>query len=118
AWQRVPQAMDDPERVVALRHRVYDHANCELVVDLADVRASIAHLVINAEEVLGTPKDLGVDVVLCQHVLKGVDRLHDVPLALDATLLHTSRDLLVFLGLEVAERQVLELPFDLPDAES
>ena len=38
-------------------------------------------------------------------------------LALDALLVEHLRDLLVQLGLEVAERQVLQLPLELPDAE-
>ena len=38
-------------------------------------------------------------------------------LALDALLVEQARDRLVVLGLEEAERQVLELPLDLPDAE-
>ena len=44
-------------------------------------------------------------------------RLRDVALAAAALLVEQARDALVGVGLEVAERQVLELPFQLPDAE-
>ena len=44
-------------------------------------------------------------------------QLLDVAFALDALLVEQARDELVGLGLEKAEREILDLPLDLPDAE-
>ena len=53
-----------------------------------------------------------------QRARQRADRLRDERLALDAALVEHLRDALVQLRLEEAERQVLELPLQLPHAET
>ena len=65
----------------------------------------------------GRPRDLGLDADRRQLAPTAPHRVGDVLLALEALLVEHLRDALVELGLEEAERQVLELPLELPDAE-
>src|SRR5581483_187144 len=67
---------------------------------------------------LGPPDDLGRDAGRGERAREPLARGGDEGLALGAALLEQAGDLLVELGLEVAERQVLELPLQLPHAEA
>ena len=98
--------------------RLHQHAHGQLVVDLVDVDAAALHLAVDAVDVLrAAPTDR-----------PGCRASSSSPRSTSMTRwMYFSRcdapagdlvgDLVVLLGLEVAERQVLELPLQLPDAQ-
>ena len=118
ARDRRPQRVDHTERGVARGH-VRDHdADREQVVHLVESDALAAHLLRDRPEVLRAARQLRTDARALELARKRLHRLVDRSFADLAPRGEVLRDLLVLLGLEVLERQVLELPFDLPDAET
>src|SRR6266849_9291107 len=73
---------------------------------------------IDAVEVFRPAGDLCPDPGTGELVGELGDRLFDETLALAAAILEQAGDALVELGLEVAERQVFQLPLELPHAEA
>jgi hypothetical protein len=110
--------VDDAQRRVAVRDGLDQDADGQLIVDLVDVDAAAQHLAIDAVDVLRPPGQVGVDAVLLQLAAQDLDHALDVLLARDAAAGDLVGDLVVLLGLEVAEGQVLELPLQLPDAQA
>src|SRR5581483_5857495 len=118
ARDRRPERVHDAERRVAGRDVVDDHADGEEVVHLVEADALAPHLLRDRPEVLRAARELRADPRVLE--LRG-QRLHgliDVALAHLAPRGEMLGELLVLLRLEVLEREVLELPFDLPDAEA
>ena len=115
---RGPQRVYDAERAVARRHVVHDDADREQVIHLVEADALATHLRRDRPEMLGATGELGPDTGLLE---LGRERLHGL---VDVALAHLPPrgqllgELLVLLRLEVLEREVLELPLDLPDAEA
>ena len=117
ARDRRPDLVDDAEHRVALLHVVDQHAEGPQVLDLGEGQPLGPHLVVDAVDVLGPASDLGGDTLGAQRLAQALDGgAHEI-LALDAPLLELTRDALVELGLEEAERQVLELPLELAQAQ-
>ena len=117
ARQRRPQLVDDAEHRVAIAHVVDEHAHRADVVERLDAAALAAHLAPDAEDVLRPAADLGVDAHGAKLALERGDHLVDVALAVEPPAVEELRDLLVGLRLGGAQREVLELPLQLPDAE-
>ena len=115
---RLPQVVHHAECGIAVLHRRHNDAHGAHVVYLGEVERLAAHLVPDGVDVLRPPGDLRLDVRLLELARQRGDGPGDVLLALDAPLVEHLRDALVNLGFEVAERQVLELPLQLPDAEA
>ena len=118
ARDRAPQRVDDAQRRVAVADLVDEHADGVDVVDLAELRALALHLLPDAVDVLRAALELGLDA--------GVGRAAAAaprsparctlsrPLRRVSSCRASSRNAL---GLERLEREVLELPLDLPDPE-
>ena len=122
ARHRLPEGVHDAEHRVAvalpLAARVlHDHPHRGEVVDLVELLAALDHLLVDRIEVLGAAEDLGADAGLLELARQNLARLRDVGLALGALLSHHRRDLLVLARVERLEREVLELPLHLLDAE-
>ena len=117
AGQRRPQVVHDAERRVARLHVVDDDAHRADVVERLDARLLAAHLAPDAEDVLGPAAHVGPDPRRGELALERRDHVLDVALAVEPALVDQLRDLPVGLRLDRAERQVLELPLELPDAE-
>ena len=66
----------------------------------------------------GRPRDVGLDAGRGELALQRGDDGLDVALAVEPALVEHLRDRLVLVGLECAQRQVFELPLQLPDAEA
>jgi hypothetical protein len=115
---RRPEGVDDAERRVAGRHVGDDHADREEVIDLVEADVLSPHLLGDRPEMLRASGDVRLDARLLE---LAVERLHRV---VDVTLAHLPAggevlgDLLVVIGLEHLEGEILELPLDLPDAEA
>jgi hypothetical protein len=58
---RLPQIVDDAEHGIAVLDLVHQHAHAAHVVDLGEVERLLAHLVVDAVDVLGPAGDLGLD---------------------------------------------------------
>ena len=67
---------------------------------------------------LGAARELGADAGLLELVAERLHRLVDVALADLPSCRELLRDLAVMVGLDVLEREILELPLDLPDAQA
>ena len=109
--------MHHAQRGVAVGHGVHQHAHGEQVVDLVERLVLGLHFFIDAVEVLGAAGDLALDV---RRLERFPELLHDqvddvlALLALGPDQLH---HLVEALRVDVAQRQVLQLPFDGEDAQ-
>ena len=119
AGQRMPQRVDRTQGRVAVPHRLQDDAQCDEVVDVGELLALALHLEVDAPQVLGASRDReAVEAHAAQLVGERLDGLLGVALALVAGVLDHACDALVLLGLEVEEREVLELPLERGDTEA
>ena len=108
-----PQGVRGAERGIAIDDALGDHAQSDQVVDLGELLAFALHLLIDRPVVLGAARDLiALDTGALQLVVECLDGLGQEALAGLAALAHHTGDALVRLGLEVEERQILELPLD------
>ncbi len=110
--------MDDAERRVTLAHVLDEQADGVDVVDLAELRALALHLLPDAVDVFRSTLDVGLDAGGLEVRLELGDRALDVRLAALAARVEQLGELAEALGLEDLEREVLELPLHLPDAEA
>ena len=114
---RRPQRMHHPKRGVARRDVVDEHAHSAQVVELADRHVLLLHLLPDAVDVLRPPGDFRAQRLRGQRIAERARDLRDVALAAAALVVEQARDALVGIRFEMAEREVLEFPFQLPDAE-
>ncbi len=97
---------------------VDDHAKRAHVVQLGKIEFLAAHLFPDAVDVLRTAAHLGLDLRGCEFGLQARDRARHIDFALDALFVEQLRDALVGGWVFEAEREVFELPLQLPDAET
>ena len=114
---RDEQVVDHPERPVTVVAGVGDDAQAEQVVDRLEV-APRAHLVVDRVEVLGPPRDLGLDSGGAEAVPEPQAHAGQELLALLAPHLHAPGQVLVGAGIERFETQVLELALDARDPQA
>ena len=113
-----PERVDDAERGVALAHVGDEHAQGVDVVDLAELGALAAHLLVDAVEVLRPAGELGLDARRLEGLVQLVHGSPHVRLAGLAMALELAGELPVGIRVEHLEGEVLELPLDLPDAQA
>src|SRR5690606_25495210 len=118
AGQRRPQRVHDAEGGVAGGDVVDHHPYRAQVVELADGHALLLHLLPDAVDVLGPARHLGVQAVREQGLVEFALDLLDVAFSVAALAVEQAGDAAVGVGFQVAEREVLELPLELPDAEA
>ena len=108
------EVVDDPQHVVAVRHRVHQHPEGEEVVDLVHGLVLGVHLPVDAVGVLHPAVDRGVANAHLHQPLGdlGLDGAHELVVlpALGGQLVH---DLVVGHRVQVLQRQVLQLPLHL-----
>ncbi len=118
AGHRRPQRMHHAQRGVAGGDVVDHHPHRAQVVQLVEGQALLLHLPPDAVDVLGPPADLRAQALLGQRLGQDLlDRL-DVALARHPALVDLAGDAPVGVRLQVPERQVFQLPFQLPDAQA
>ena len=110
--------LNDREHRVALFDRPDDDAHGPDVKELIKAQVLSLHLLPDGIDVLRAPRDVRRDVILAQKLLNARHGLVDELDALGAVALQFARDGVVFLGTREAKREILELPLDLPDAET
>src|SRR5206468_3526200 len=115
---RRPERVHHAKRGVAGWDVVDDDADREDVVDLFEADALPAHLLRDGPQVLGAAGEVGTDAGLLELIAERLHRFVDVALADLATCRELLGDLAVVVGLEELEREVLELPLDLPNPEA
>ena len=113
-----PQGMHDTQRGVAVTHLGHQHPHRAHVVYLAELQALALHLPPDGIDVLGPAADVGLDTGGGEFVAQLLHDIGDVLLAIQPPLVQQGRDLLVLLGLQVTEGQVLQLPLDMTDAQA
>ncbi|MNM80777.1 hypothetical protein D3C81_927540 [compost metagenome] len=109
--------MHHTECGVAGGHVVDHHPYRTDVIQLVEGQALLLHLPPDAVDVLGPATDLGVDALHAQFARQHLLHVLDVALAGDARFVDLARDAPVGVRLQVAERQVFQFPFQLPDAQ-
>ncbi len=112
-----PAAVHDAERGIAVRDAPRNDADRAHVQHLVEGQALLVHLPPDAVDVLGPPQHLGLHARPGQLGGNLRDRGLDPALAIHARFIELAGDLAVAGGLQPAESEVLELPFQLPDAE-
>ena len=109
--------MDGAEGAVAVLHRVDDNPDRHQVLDLVELLALHDHLLVDGEVVLRAAGDVGPDAQHGQAVRDRFEHFAEVEVALGRPAGHHLLDLGVPLGIQHRERQVLELPLHVLDAE-
>ncbi len=105
--------MDRPERRVAVTHGVDKDADTYQVIDLIEADVPGDHLLVHRVVVLGPPGDpRRLDLGLAQVGGHLLDDLLQEQVAPGGPLGDHPRDLVVPLGVQRGERQVLQLPLD------
>ena len=115
---RRPQLMDDAERGVAILDRVDEDAHSANVVDRFDSARLAAHLVPDAVDVLGSAGDFRCHTRVLEILAKRGNDVVDEALAVEPPFVEMTRDFLVFDRLDRTEAQILELPLQLPYAQT
>ncbi|CAM5719115.1 hypothetical protein SVIOM342S_07310 [Streptomyces violaceorubidus] len=104
--------MDGAERRVAVADGVHQDADAHQVVDLREVTAADDHILVDAVVVLGAAGDGRLDARRAQILLDLVGDDGQVLVALGRALGDQADDLVVHLGVEDREGEVLQLPLD------
>ena len=117
ARQRRPQRVHDAERGVAGGDVVDQHAQRADVVQRGELAALALHLLPDRIDVLGPAGDVRLDADLGQRAPQRTHRDRDEALAVGAAFVEQLGDAPVGVRLRIAEREVFELPLQLPDAE-
>ncbi len=112
AGDRVPSRVDRAEGGVAVADRVDQDADAHQVVDLREVAAADDHLLVDAVVVLGAAGDGGLDTGGAQIGLDLVGHYRQILVPLGRPLGDQTHDLVVHLGVEDREGEVLQLPLD------
>src|SRR5438309_2424730 len=114
---RLPQRVDDAERAIAVLDRVDEDAERDDVVALVEVLLAPPHLFVDAVQVLGAAGDLRRHAERFELALENLSDIADEGFALLVPAGQLGLDQVMVVRIELREREVLELAFDLPDAE-
>ena len=113
-----PQAMGHTERRVAVRNRRHHYAHGAQVKELLEGKLLALHLLVDAVDVLGAPIDLRFDARRQQLPAQRRAQRFDVAFAIRTPLIERGGDATIFVRLQIAKREVFQLPLDLPHAEA
>ncbi len=118
ARNRLPERVQHADRAVAVLDGVDQDAHRGEVEDLVELLAAARHLLVDRIEVLGAAEDLRADRDVAQRLVEDARGLLDVLLAIRAALADERLDLGVAARVQRREREVLELPLHLVDAQA
>ena len=107
-----PYGVDDAQGEVAVLLGVHQDAHGDQVHDLVEGLVLGLHLFIDGVEVLRATVDLALDARLGEPGLQLLGHLGDQLLPLLPLHAHQAHQLIVALGIDVAQGQVLQLPLD------
>src|SRR5690625_1329239 len=109
--------MDQPQGRIAVLDPGHQNAHGTNVIDLRKADALALHLPPDAVDMLDPTGQLGVNPRLFHGFLQSGAHGFDVVLAVQPALVQQPGNLLVGLGLQVAKREVFQLPLDVADAQ-
>ncbi len=112
-----PARVDEPESRIARADVGDDQTNGPHVAHELERLALFLHLLVDGIDVLGAPANLQLDIVLLKQHLQALNNGFYLCFAIRAALCQLPGDFLIFGRVDVTERQVFELPLDLPDTE-
>ena len=113
-----PDRVQRAQRRVAVLDRLDEHADPDEVEDVVELPVAVDHLLVDGPVVLRAAGDLGADLDVAQALGDlGLDAVQ-VAVALRLALHDHRADLVVDLGLQRRERQVLQLPLELLHAQA
>jgi hypothetical protein len=107
---RVPPRVHRAEHRVAVPHRIDQDPDADQVVDLVEADVAGDHLLVDRVEMLGAPGHPRLQLPVAQVRVDLVDDLLQEHVPVWCTLGHHPRNLVVALGVQGGEGQVLELP--------
>ena len=114
---RVPPRVQHAEHAITVRDGVDEDAYADEVEDVGELAAADEHLLVDRVVVLGPAGDLGLELDVPQVGLDVVDDALEELLARRRAVGDEPHDLVVDLGVQGREREVLELPLDRVHAE-
>src|SRR5256885_8477074 len=109
--------MHRAERRVAVTHRGDEYADADEIVDLVELLSAKHHLLVDRVEVLRPAVDLSAESDLLELGPQRREHFLGQLLPLVAALVNEARDLVIRTRMQRLEREILELPLDLHDAE-
>ena len=105
-----PARVDDAQHRVAVSDRLHQDPNADEVIDVRELTAPDHHFLVDRVEVLGTPGDRRLDASASDVALELVDDTREVLIPRGCPLGHQAFDLVVHLGIEGPEREILKFP--------
>ena len=113
----VPPRVQDTEDGVAVAVLLDEDPDADQVVDVGELAAADDHLLVDRVVVLGPSGDLGLDLRVAQVGLDAGDHLGEELVARGRALGDEPHDLVVHLGVQGREGEVLQLPLERVHAE-
>jgi len=117
ARHRRPQRVHDAERRIARRHVAHEHAQCADVVQRREIVALALHFFPDRIDMLRAPGDIGGDVRRGQRGAQMIGRFADEGFALITAFVEQRGHAAIDIRMQIAEREIFQFPFQLPDAE-
>ncbi len=114
----VPQAVHDTERGVTVPRLVNEDPYRLDIEYLVEMDVLALHLSPDAVDVLGSAADFRLDPRSRERTVQSLLDLLDMAFPVDPPAIEQRGNPVVRLGIQVTQRQVLELPLDLPDTQS
>ena len=109
--------MDVAQGQVAFWNGIHDDADGEDVEDVLELAVAVHHLVVDAVNVLGAPLDGAVEVFQGHLDLQRPDNGLDVLFSAFLVLNERFDDFLVFVGIDVLEREVFQFVLEVVQTE-
>ena len=110
--------MDNPQGFVTFPHRVHQNSECHQIVNLIVKEILTLHFLVNTVKVFRPARHFGLDPFGLELLGDNGNDLPDVFFPVALFLSDVALQLIVNLGVEVFERQVLQLAFDPGDTQA
>ncbi len=115
----MPAGMHDPQRCVAVGNVRHQNTHGAHIVDLGKIDALALHLAPDRVDMLDPAVHLVAgNALLIEQAFKRRDRLFDVTLSIQSLLRQQLGDVLVVLFVQIAKRQILQLPLELTNTQA
>ena len=97
---------------VTIRHGIHQHADGDQIVNLIEELILNHHLAVDAVQMLGTARHFKMHAQILELLGQFLNDDFDIFLALGALHAHLARHILIALGIDIAQRQILQLGLD------
>src|SRR5258705_9514955 len=117
AWHGPPHLMHNPQHLITGSRILYDDAYRPHVKDLIKRNLPPLHFPPDAVNVFRVARNFGGNAIVTELRLKFFDHFLDVEVPIRTPLVDQRGNFLVAVRIQVAEAQIFQFPFDLPDTE-